>query len=59
MFSMNELLGMIATEALGDENYLNLRRYERSLEKHSEELPSINYNLRLVRYLDGRIEWEE
>jgi hypothetical protein len=56
---MDELLGMIATEALGDKNYLNLRRYERFLEKPSEELLSINCNLRLVRYPDGRMEWEE
>ncbi len=56
MFSIDELLGMIVTESVEeDRGYLNLKRYE----KPSEELPTINYELRLVRYPDGRMEWKE
>jgi hypothetical protein len=52
-------MGMIATEAVEkfgeDRNYSSLRWDKKS----SEELLPIRWDLRLVRYRDGRLEWLE
>jgi len=51
MFSIDELLGMIATEAVEDLD----KRYI----KQEEYMPNMRYDLRLVREPDGRLHWEE
>jgi hypothetical protein len=55
MNSIKELLDMIATDAA--EVWGAGQKAGREIPAH--ELPPIDYNLRLVRYEDGRIEWKE
>ena len=64
MLSQDELLGIIATEALegpaSREKYIPHHPIKtRSLNDSSPNPLSFEYNLRLVRYDDGRLEWEE
>jgi len=51
MFSIDELLGMIATEAVEglDKKYIKQEGY----------MPGMRYDLRLIREPNGMIRWEE
>jgi len=51
MFSIDEILGMIATEVVEglDKKYIKQEGY----------MPDMRYDLRLIREPDGRIRWEE
>ena len=57
MISQKQLLDMIATDAI--EVWGADKKSSKTDSNHSEELPPINYNLRLIRYEGGRMEWKD
>ena len=68
MNSMEDLLGMIATESLTSEaplqrgiarqGYINTN-YHFLPSSSNSDVHSLNYNLRLVKQDDGRLVWED
>jgi hypothetical protein len=57
MISRKELIDMIASEAV-EEFGVGQETIKRN-DSYNSQLPPINYDLRLVKYSDGRMEWKE
>ena len=59
MFGIDELMGMIATEAVEKFGVGNEISRGESLYNSLEGLTSMRYQLRLVRDEDGKMEWKD
>lgn len=69
MFSHNELLDMVATDAVEEDIVRHIRSDRvvdegyrlplRTVGQRSSASPTLNYGLRLVAHPDGRHEWKD
>lgn len=55
MISQRDMLGIILTESI--ESYQESKVYDK--EDNDDLPPVLDYNLRIIKHPDGRLEWQD